>query len=211
MFQHISVVWLSSPGALMLGWSSGQPLFWLGGNLNPDILKVQQSNSQADHPLQLGELSLQLVQLLLHRLSLPLLLMSHLESSNHLSMSLVEVEAELLVQLPLNVQKVLKSSCPLFPLPNFLTEIEHDVVPHVAILFLLIQQEPPLLLQEFNMSIEGSQSHSRLTIKNAISDSSLLHCIYLLLQSTQLSSLLQLPCILVLHLLIHELVLQSND
>ena len=54
------------------------------------------------------------------------------------------------------------------------------------------------------MSIEGSQPHGCLTVKNTISNSSLLGCIYLLLQSTQLSSLLQLPCSLVLHSLVHE-------
>ena len=160
-----------------------------------------------DHPLQLGKLSLQFAQLPLHRLPLPLLLMSHLESSDHLLTSFVEVEAKLLVCFPLNVQKILECGHLLLPLLNFFTEIERDVVLHVAILFLLIQQEPPLLFQKFNLSIKGSQPHGCLTIKDVIGDPSLLHRIYLLLQSTQLSSLLQLPCSLVLHSFIHELVL----
>ena len=60
--------------------------------------------------------------------------MSDLESSDHLSMSLIEAEAKLLVQLPLNIQKILESSHLLLPLLNFLMKIECDIVPCVAIL-----------------------------------------------------------------------------
>ena len=86
-------------------------------------------------------------------------------------------------------------------------EIECDIVPRIAVLFLLIQQEPPLLLQELDTSIETSQSHSCLTIQDTIGDSNLLSCINLLLQNAQFLPLLQLPRSLILHLLIHELVL----